>query len=147
MLNGNQQKILEKEKQTWTPSAKTERTSADLTHDLKPRRLSQMQSWKLAPPQLLLLPFSSSFFLLWVTARFNDCYHKNTHKPSPQALSSSTPSCLLTDWGPLGSTQKHGCSSVNWGSRTEQSPYQLLFSSNEWHYWNPSPSCVSVWRQ
>lgn len=50
-------------------------------------------------------------------------------------------------WGPLGSAQRHGCSTVKQKRRTERGPYWLLFNFSEWHYWNPHPVCVHVWRQ
>lgn len=62
---------------------------------------------------------------------------------NPPLVSSS----LLSDPGPLDSAQRPGCSSVMQKRRTERGPYWLLFRPTEWHYWNPSPGCVHVWRQ
>lgn len=41
---------------------------------------------------------------------------------NPPTVSSSTSSFLLSDLGPLGSAQRHGCSSVNQTRRTERVP-------------------------
>lgn len=123
---------------TKTPSAMTKEASADLTHDLKPWRLPLFQPFKTvtstAPP----------LFTKWLQSPMI----ANAKTPiNPPTVSSSTSSFLPSDPGPLGSTQRHGCSSVNQRRRTERGPYWLLFSPSEWHYWNPNPGCVHVCRQ
>lgn len=92
-----------------TPSAVTKAANADLTHDLKPRRLPPLQNYKTVtaaspsspPPPLLLL---------------------KPPRKLPTDSSSTSFSSLLSDPGPLGSAQRAGCSSVKQRRRAERAP-------------------------
>lgn len=121
-----------------TPSAVTKAANTDLTHDLKPRRLPPLQNYKTATaasPSSAPFSYSSS-----------SCSRLVLKPPiTPPTDSSSTSfSSVLNDPGPLGSAQRAGCSSVKQRRRAEQGPHWLLFSSREWHYWDPNPA-VCMW--
>lgn len=96
-----------------TPSAVTKAANADLTHDLKPRRLPPLQNYKTvtaASPSSA--PFSSSSSRLLPQPPIK----------LPTDLSSTSFSSPLSDPGPLGSAQRAGCSSVKQRRRAEQAP-------------------------
>lgn len=132
------QTISWKKRHTKKLYAMTKAASADLTHDLKPRRLPLFQPDKTiiatAPPPF---PPAPPVFTKWLQT----LVIATAKTPiNPPIVSSSTSSSLLSDLGPLGSAQRHGCLSVKRRHRTERGPYWLLFSSTEWHYWNPNPA-------
>lgn len=90
--------------------------------------------------------FSSSFLFLYIV-----CLHallitatNAPIKPSNSLLLHLI--CLLTDRGPSVQHKNTAARLSTRGAGTEQSPLWLLFSSSEWHYWNPSPSCMHLWR-
>lgn len=101
-----------KQRHTRSPSAVTKAANADLTHDLKPRRLPPLQNYKTVTAACpSSAPSSSSSRLL--------------PKPPitlPTVSSSASFSFLLSDPGPLGSAQRAGCSSVKQRRRAERAP-------------------------
>lgn len=96
-----------KQRHTRSPSAVTKAANADLTHDLKPRRLPPLHNYKTVTAACPSSTPSSSSSRLLV-------------KP-PITLPVSF-SFLLSDPGPLGSAQRAGCSSVKQRRRAERAP-------------------------
>lgn len=117
----------------------TKAANADLTHDLKPRRLPPLQNYK---PVTAACPSSAPFS----SSSPSSSYRLLLKPPTtlPTVSSSASFSSLLSDPGPLRLSTKSRLLVCQAEAQGRAGPHWLLFRSSEWHYWDPNLA-VCMW--